>query len=555
MELDKDINIQSAGRSISDRNASRLLNAYNELGGVLSDANIISNKAEGNIKVLASMEAIEIQGESFRDHLDRISWHQRLITSLNEFRQRFTCEDYPMYIAVEDEDEDEDEKEEGDERLKLIDDLVAVLTELANQSPRPPKRRIDETMAKDKAMRAMHLAADQPEDETTEVEVVNEPVTEELTEFSIDFAIDVSNVIQAKAEKGSNKHPIQGVLFKIDQPSESTPSVGPGLPLYIPRAIAESLVDKVGGLPLDASDSLRVHASRDIVGTMTRAWINGGDFMVEGHLWQWNQPEKVATITANEGFLGMSLNAHANGHEEEIGGRKVFVIDKLDLLGANILRRDHATYQTTNLVSAESQQLSIPVAIAASAAIEDEWDDDIQLSIFNQEEKTTMDLSEQIFKLSSSLETFQKAYGDEIKDIQESLMQLSSSVATIQSERETLQAAARQEQTQAEKEAEQANLAKNITDVVLQAMDTRFKQFKNPSGQPQRITQSIPMAIAASQQQSASVSSEQMQLQLQLASIEGEIRGAEGDWTKMAKLTDEKRNVETRLQILLASGV
>ena len=72
---------------------------------------------------------------------------------------------------------------------------------------------------------------------------------------------------------------------------------------------------------------------------------------MRGSLFPFNQPEKVAQIRANKQSLGFSINAYAPGHDEEVNGEMAHVVDKLILLGANILYKDAATFQQTELVA------------------------------------------------------------------------------------------------------------------------------------------------------------------------------------------------------------
>ena len=69
------------------------------------------------------------------------------------------------------------------------------------------------------------------------------------------------------------------------------------------------------------------------------------------------------------------MNAAASGHETVMDGKKVYHIDRLVLLGANILYSDRATYKKTRLISATAAQDALssehqPIAAQASPSEE-----------------------------------------------------------------------------------------------------------------------------------------------------------------------------------------
>ena len=86
---------------------------------------------------------------------------------------------------------------------------------------------------------------------------------------------------------------------------------------------------------------------------MTSAEIVGDDFVVHGHLFPWNQADRVSTIQSNKELLGMSMNANVIGHHGEIQGKSVLFIDEMEMLGANILLQDRATYAKTRIIEAQ----------------------------------------------------------------------------------------------------------------------------------------------------------------------------------------------------------
>lgn len=235
--------------------------------------------------------------------------------------------------------------------------------------------------------------------------------------------IQFNSTISAATNPSSpNRHPIQGVLFRVDEASEASPSVGPGLPLYIPKEVAEVALRDVSGLPFDAHDNLSEHANTEVTGVIQSGHVVGNDAVVQGCLWPWNRKDKVATILAQKEKLGMSMNAAAAGHEEVIDGRKVYWIDRLVLLGANILYSERATYQKTRLISArgdsdsnesyrpetvqtsdrteetpETGQDGLPLAtpMILSLSMDDELDDEGSVSDLFTEDLDELDLPDE----------------------------------------------------------------------------------------------------------------------------------------------------------------
>jgi hypothetical protein len=143
---------------------------------------------------------------------------------------------------------------------------------------------------------------DFPEEaKSIEVDSLEEPLNSSAEIQSGEIEIKCRGMWEEEsAQVESNRHPIKGVLFKIDTPSECAPSIGTGHPLYVPRKVAEEALANIEGLPLDADDSLSNHANDQIVGVMVGAEIVGNDFVVKGHLWPYNNQKKVNLIRARQ---------------------------------------------------------------------------------------------------------------------------------------------------------------------------------------------------------------------------------------------------------------
>jgi hypothetical protein len=351
--------------------------------------------------------------------------------------------------------------------------------------------------------------------------------------------------IEARARfdtSATNERVVEGILFKIDSPSEAIPNVGPGLPLYIPRAVAlEALacLDFSRPKPLDAHNSLSQHASTEIVGAMTSARVDGNDFWVSGVLWDHNQPHKVEAISASQDHLGMSVNATAEGHPTEIDGRSVWQIDRLRILGANILFAEKATFKKTrtNVMAGAEAVISIPVLASANES---------EIENLTPDSSESMDIqavATQITQLSESVAAMHNEVKNRLNALEPTVQQLSAQMNEIQAaaqeaKNQELQAAEMQQEQQ-----KQAQLLQSLTQVIEEKMATITPPTKGNLKYPSK-----PLPLAAS---GVPATSGAGVIQLQLAELTGEIRAVEqnpyADTTRWIELVDRKKALEQQL--------
>ena len=306
-----------------------------------ADRAIRSSEKPGaeEVSETTSLQAAMFGEKSLKDTIDQLSWKDRLATTLRVFSWQFhgAC-------CLDDDDDDnelETEAEEAAERQLaasgLIKDLLDVLNQLCKDHPA--------IGSGSSPYASLQLSASDVDSQKVEIE---------LSAFQVVLADESSE------EVNLNRHPVEGILFRVDEASEGIPSIGPGLPLYIPSSVAHECLSQVSGLPLDAHDTLTKHAQEEPTGVMLSASISGKDFCIKGLLWPWNKADKVTAIKAAKGSLGMSMNAAAIGHEVTLNAgtsnaQKVFWITKLILLGANILYAARATYKQTRLSAEEKE--------------------------------------------------------------------------------------------------------------------------------------------------------------------------------------------------------
>jgi hypothetical protein len=513
--------LQAAGRVLSQRNTDRLKNLFREVGSILVDAKVtgiddlrgflgeiekVEEQLEERIEELEGVEGAEVAAGKVGDELKSNAWQTATSSAFETFRRRFqglfnmTEGQIDRYYGTE-----KDRSAIAQEMLndlndfleKQIEDFPGFDGELVMPSPGYPMYD---------PMYASAATDDSPRSSVVEEVVQAEGQQEELElEFKCEVhEIEAAASVARSPRATANCLPIEGVLFIIDEPSECAPSKGSELPLYVPRHVAEVAAEAInasGGLPLDADDSLSCHANNHIVGIMTSARIEDNKFLVKGHLFPWSQGEKVQLIAANQEILGMSMNAHAVTCPAIIGGKRVSSIQVLDILGANILYADRATYQKTQAriaASKEEEQVEEdtsltqePDLVAASHSIQEPTMDPEEIKKYFDQMNGT---------LSNLAEDNRRAVEGQ-NELRSQFLALSKTVEEIQAERQAIQAQRQATQTEAERKQERDSLVQAMGEVIKSDRETLKAEILNainPSRQPARITRNLVDLVAAS---------------------------------------------------------
>lgn len=563
--------LAAAGRVLSQKNANRLKSVFAEIANILMAANILDaetlasltsdsstsepGQTDESVQASDSETTVAAQAEDFKTQVKRVTWHDRFRSTIKIFARRFMVIHDSTDVELE---RDMGTSVAGNRRqaiAALIEDLQTVLTELSSDHP----GATDDMQARWEGMEApytMNLSGKE----------------QEVNHLTVSFDCPIqAGASKRKGRSKGNRHPISGVLFRIDEPSEAVPAKGPGLPLYIPHDVAASVVNSVSGLPLDAADNLSQHADEDITGVMLSAEVKEKDFVVHGFLWEASRPTKVQAIADNQERLGMSMTADAWGHESDIDGRKVFWVDRLDLKGGNILYAEKATFQQTRLIAAEKydpDQLEAsgrndvddnlvpesiapsPTAIAASA---DPLDPILHSDDLGESDAMDPAMQQQLTQITDTLNAMKTDIMRDVTGLANTVQTLAGTVQTVQASVKTLEderqqtiAAAQAQTAQHQKEQEQKQLVELITQTVDQVVAKRI----NPSGQPQRRT--VPLAAQAASEPQANP--ESMSIQLQLANLDGQIQAIRNrpagmyDGVEEMRLLDKRRELETQLQ-------
>lgn len=349
--------------------------------------------------------------------------------------------------------------------------------------------------------------------------------------------------IESKKSTNSNKEPLGGVLFEIDKPSEEIPNVGPGMPLYIPREVAETVKSSIIGYPLDSDPTLKRHRKTNIVGIIENAYIEGQSFIIEGNLWINNQEEQVQKIIENKQALGLSMNADASGHVEIIDNQEVFYIDELQVWGANILYSDLATYQQAKISA--SNQFDEDRIISKEYAIKAEKS--------TSHEEKTMDgntkneILQSLKSLHDSFNEQQRIQAEKNKQLESDLNNLKSTVDQYEQERKEVEAKKQEEKSKQQKEEEQKQLIEAVKSEIGSLVDEKIEAIKNPRGEPKRKTKSVEANNNKGNQESDEVN----EIRLELSRINGALEHAQSlPFEKQLSLQEEKTQLENKLSMI-----
>lgn len=151
-----------------------------------------------------------------------------------------------------------------------------------------------------------------------------------------------------------NRVPFRGVVAKLDQPSDGAPHGTMGRRIIIPSALASELSPGLLLAPINIDRALSGHDLSRVIGSITNAYVEGSDWVVEGVLFGKNFPDEVDLIKAEKDSLGMSIEM---SHLQWVNP---FALGTITMkmatpTGAAILLKKKAAYQTTTLAASRSE--------------------------------------------------------------------------------------------------------------------------------------------------------------------------------------------------------
>ena len=168
------------------------------------------------------------------------------------------------------------------------------------------------------------------------------------------------NLLRAKA-KHPNRVPFEGVLTRLDRPSDLPPGGSRGHRTILIKAAAEEALHTLDGMPLDfKAGSFDGHDKRLKCGVITDAWILGDELYVSGHTFL-QDFEDLATALRNPDIeFGLSFEM-TDVHVVDMRP-SIWTLRRFTFCGAAVLLRDKAAYTTSSFKLLEA---------AAAAAAEE----------------------------------------------------------------------------------------------------------------------------------------------------------------------------------------
>jgi len=141
-----------------------------------------------------------------------------------------------------------------------------------------------------------------------------------------------------------NRVPFEGILTKIDVPSDTSPNGARGHQVVLTRQAAIQALPSLIGMGINYSDTYDTHNHRYKCGIITKAQIVENDIVIKGFVYGKDCPELV--LRAQQRDLGMSYEIHgAHVHDMR---ETVWTLSNVTFTGAAVLARNKAAYKSTD---------------------------------------------------------------------------------------------------------------------------------------------------------------------------------------------------------------
>lgn len=143
-----------------------------------------------------------------------------------------------------------------------------------------------------------------------------------------------------------NRVPFEGVLAKIDVPSNRPPSGARGHRVILTRQAAERALPSLLGMAVDYKPEWDGHDTRSKIGILTEADIVGQSLYVQGFIYARDFPDVTAAMMGHrKGIMGMSYEVSDARVDDVRAG--IWKLTKVTFTGAAILLRRKAAYVDT----------------------------------------------------------------------------------------------------------------------------------------------------------------------------------------------------------------
>lgn len=144
-----------------------------------------------------------------------------------------------------------------------------------------------------------------------------------------------------------NRVPFEGVLTRVDEPSNKPPSGARGHRVILTQAAALAALPSLMGMAVDYAPGWDGHDARRKCGIITQADVEGNCVRVSGYLFGKDFPEVEQRMRhSTTGAMGMSYEI-ADAHVEDMNA-EVWTLTRATFTGAAILLREKAAYRNTS---------------------------------------------------------------------------------------------------------------------------------------------------------------------------------------------------------------
>jgi hypothetical protein len=144
-----------------------------------------------------------------------------------------------------------------------------------------------------------------------------------------------------------NRVPFEGVLTRVDEPSNRPPSGARGHRVILTRSAALAALPSLMGMAVDYAQGWDGHDARRKCGIITQADVDGSCLRVSGYLFGKDFPEVEERMRRSAaGTMGMSYEI-ADAHVDDMSA-EIWALTRATFTGAAILLREKAAYRNTS---------------------------------------------------------------------------------------------------------------------------------------------------------------------------------------------------------------
>lgn len=168
--------------------------------------------------------------------------------------------------------------------------------------------------------------------------------------------------VSTDKKKHPNRVPFEGVLTRLDKPSDKSPNGARGHRVILTTDAATEALSSLEGMAVAFTADWEKHDPRRKCGVITGATIKGDELRVSGHLFCHDFPE-ISEYLAKPGVeMGMSYEL-VDAHVKDMRAQ-VWTLTRVTFTGAAILLRTKAAYRDTRFkLQAGEEEFTGAIAI------------------------------------------------------------------------------------------------------------------------------------------------------------------------------------------------